>query len=212
MTYGSEKEKLQEVLKFLMLMTDEGLRFLYCAESVYQGFQRSTVMRSSYFFITVEDATLRGAMLALAKITDGHRNAISIHYLFNLLEQNARVLCSDNPGTLRESVAEHKAALARFEGLIDSVREYRDRVVAHLDRRHVTQAPEEVIAHPKVNLGELGECFRQVLEIVNYYVGYYDNEFSLGHLEPSISGDVDILVSWMNEHGKLGDWVRPPLF
>ena len=169
-------------------------------------------MGSSWFFRTVEDATLRGAILALAKITDGHRDAISIHYLFNLVEHNPRVLCSDSPDTLRESVAEHKATLARFEGLIDSVREYRDRVVAHLDRKHVTQSPEEVLPHPKVNLRELGECFRQVLKIVNHYVGYYDNEFLLDHLESYISGDVDILVSWMSEHGKPEEWNRPPVF
>lgn len=212
MANPSDREKVEKVLERLMLEISQGLLCLYCAESVYEGSQRSPLMRQSWFFRTVQDATMRGAILALAKLTKKHKDSISVHYLFNLVDQNPRALCSDSPDTLRECVADHRATLDRFEGLIDSACEYRDRVVAHLDRKHVTQ-PSDVFAHPKgVNLTELGECLGQVLSIVNHYAGYYDKQFSLDHLKSFISGDVDILVEWMREYGTPAQWVRPPTF
>jgi CRISPR/Cas system-associated endoribonuclease Cas2 len=208
----SEKRKVQEVLDLLFGQVTQGLLYFYCAQSLVEAFQQSTLMQRSYFFFTVYEAAVREAILALSKLTRIHRDSITVYYLFNLVEHNPRLLSSDSPESVRASVADHKGRLGKYGPLIESVREQRDRVVAHLDKRHVTN-PSDLFAHPEgVNLTELGECLREVLDILNIYAGYYGSEFRASHLESFISGDVDILLKWMREHGRPEEWIRPPVF
>jgi hypothetical protein len=206
------RERIREVQDLLFGQITQGLTYFYCARSLYRGFRESQLMKNSYFFFGVYEAAKREAVLALARIVKEHPDSITIYYLFNLLENNPRLLSSDSPGSVRRAVAEHRAQLKKYEPLIGSVCEQRDRVGAHLDRKHVNN-PSDLFAYPQgVNLTELGECLWEVLDILNFYAGYYGNKFDPSNLEGAIAGDVDILLKWMVEYGKPGEWIRPPVF
>lgn len=206
------RERVKEVQDLLFGQITQGLAYFYCAQSLYRGFRESQLMKNSYFFFGVYEAAKREAILALARIMKEHPDSITIHYLFNLLENNPRLLSSDNSESMRRAVAGHRAQLEKYEPLIESVCEQRDRVLAHLDRKHVNN-PSDLFAYSQgVNLTELGDCLWEVLDVLNFYAGYYGNEFDPSNLEGAIAGDVDILLKWMRECGKPEEWIRPPVF
>lgn len=204
-------EKVADVLDHLFVLVREGLVYFYCAQSLHRALQQNQLMKRSYFFYGVYQAAVREAILTLSKLASEHRDSITVYYLFNLVEHNPSLFSSDSPESVRASVADHKARLDKYRPLIESVREQRDRVIAHLDRRHVNN-PSDLFTHTEgVKLTELGECMREVLDILNVYAGYYEREFRASYLEGFISGDVHILLNWMHEHGKPGEWIRPPV-
>lgn len=203
-------EKVKKVQKFLFGQITQGLGYFYCARSLHQAFQRNRFMRASNFFYWAYQATEREAIMALARIIKEHPDSITIDYLFNLVENNPHLFSPDNPGSVRQAVANHRARLEKYQSLIESVCEQRDRVGAHLDKKHVNN-PADLFVHPQgVNLTELGDCLWEVLDILNFYADYYGTEFDPSNLESAIAGDVDILMRWMSEYGKPGEWIMPP--
>lgn len=206
------REKVEKVQDLLFDQIVQSLLYFYCARSLHEAFRQSELMKRSYFFFAVYQAAVSEAILALSRILKEHKDSITIHYLFNLAENEPRLFSSDSPETVRSSVAAHRARLEEYGPLIDSVIEQRDRVGAHLDRRHVNN-PSDLFAHPHgVNLTEVGECLREVLDILNLYARYYGKEFRASHLERAVAGDVDILLKWMKQHGRPEEWIRPPVF
>ena len=204
--------KVKEVQSLLFDQIRRGLCYFYCARSLHKAFQESQLMKASYFFFGVYQAAVCEAILALARIMKEHPDSITIHYLFNLLENNPRLFSPDSPESVGQAVAAHRVQLKKYELLIESVCEQRDRVGAHLDRKHVNN-PSDLFVHPQgVNLPELGECLREILDVLNFYAGYYGNEFNPSNLESAIVGDVDILLKWMSKHGRPEEWIRPPVF
>lgn len=206
------RKTIEEVQNFLFGQITQGLVYFYCAWSLHKAFQESQFMKTSYFFFGVYQAAVREAIMALARIMKEHPDSITIYYLFNLLEKRPHLFSPDSPESVGQAVAGHKARLEKYGPLIESVCEQRDRVGAHLDRKHVNN-PSDLFAHPQgVNLTELGECLWEVLDVLNFYAGYYGNEFDPSNLESAIVGDVDILLKWMSKHGRPKEWIRPPVF
>lgn len=208
----TDRMKVDKALDLLFSEVTQGLLYFYCAKSLHEAFQQSTLMQRSYFFHTVSQAAAREAILSLSKLTKGQKGSVTVYYVLDLVEKNPSQFSSDRPDRARKSVADHRARLDTYKAFLGNVWEHRDRVVAHLDRRHINK-PSDLLTRPEgVNLTRLGDCLRDLLGILNVYAGYYGREFRLSHLERYVSGDVDILVKWMCEHGKPEEWVRPPNF
>jgi hypothetical protein len=208
----TSRMKVDKALDVLFSEVTQGLLYFYCAKSLHEAFQQSTLMQRSYFFYTVSEAVAREAILSLSKLTKEQKGSVTVHYVLNLVEKNPSQFSSDRPDGARESVADHRARLDDYKAFLENVWEHRDRVVAHLDRRRVTR-PSDLFTRPDgVNLTKLGDCLRDLLGILNTYAGYYGREFKVNHLERLVAGDVDILVKWMCEHAKPEEWVRPPDF
>jgi hypothetical protein len=209
----TEYERIKKVLNLLFGQVMQGLIYFYCARSLDKARQESQLMEGSYFFFGVYRATIREAVFALSRIMIEHKDGITIHYLFNLVEQNARQLSQEDHEGVRNSVSSYKVHLQKYATLIESVREQRDRVAAHLDRKHVNN-PSALFLHLEgVLLPELGKCLWEILDILNFYASYYgDGRYNVSDLKGAIEGEVNILLGWMQEHGRQEDWKRPPLF
>jgi hypothetical protein len=203
---------VEKVLDLLFVEVTHGLLYSQCAKSLHEGFQQSTLMRYSWFFFAMSQAAAREAVLSLSKLTKKQQDSVTVYYLFNVLEKSPDRFCSDSADTVRKSVAAHRERLDKYRPLLESVWEHRDRVVAHLDRKHITH-PSHLFTHSDVvNFTELEACLRDLLDILNHYARYLHKEWKVSHLESFVSGDVDILVKWMCEHGKPEEWARPPNF
>jgi hypothetical protein len=205
-------EKIQEIIDRLFGQLVQGTIYFYCSKSLHEAFQEGGLIRWSYLFNGVYLASVNEAVLALSRVVIEDESSITIHYLFNYAEHNPRLFSSQEIEDVRRSAETHKKRLQKYEQLIQSVKEQRDRVLAHLDKKHVND-PSALFSYPQgVNLTELGECLQELLDIFNFYAGYYDRGFDPGHLKEAISGDVDVLLRWMKEYGKPEEWIRHPVF
>ena len=93
-----------------------------------------------------------------------------------------------------DAVARHRTLLQGLQPLVDRVKDYRDRTIAHLDKKYVNHS-EAIQGHPPVDLGEVERAFRLLLDVINAYKGYLDqSELVLAHLRADLSEDWTYLV------------------
>ena len=172
------RDKIETVQEALCGQVALGLAFYYCAQALHRAFSQNPPMKFSFFFRIVYSASVREAVLALARITKEHGDSETIYHFFNLVENNPRLLSPDDTRVVKQSVKTHRELLANHEPLIESVCEQRDRVLAHFDKKHVND-PSSLFAHPQgVDLTELGDCLREVLAILKYWgAEYFDRDF-----------------------------------
>jgi hypothetical protein len=204
--------KIEKVLDMLFGQVVQGEVYFYNARSIYKAFQKNNLLKMSNFFFGIYLASIREAVLALARIVDANSNSISIYYLFNLVENNSRLLSQEDAKHIRDSIADQKAQLKIYDHLFVSVFDQRDRVLAHLDKKHIND-PSNLFGNPKgVNLTDLGKCLNDILDILEFYYDYFEREHNISNIEEEITGDVDIILKWMNQYSKPDDWIRPPVF
>jgi len=206
------RDKIERILESLLGQVTQGLLFFYCSRSLHAAFAREGIIKRSYLFYGAYLASTNEAILAVARTAIADSDSITIHYLLNYAENMPHLFSSDDHEIVRQSVKEQKGRLEGFAPLIDSIREQRDRVLAHLDRKHVND-PSALFAHPEgVDMTGVGRYLIAILDVVNFYAGFFNTEFDPRHLEAAIAGDIDILVRWMSQYGKPEEWIRPPIF
>jgi hypothetical protein len=139
-------------------------------------------------------ASLHEALLVLSKLIVDHEDSINLYYLLNQVTNNPHLLEYATHKDVQEALSEHRKTLEDYTPLRETVRIQRNRVIAHLDRKHIND-PSTILSTP-VNMIELRDCYKELLEIVNVYKGFYDN--SELHLTPlldkRIEEDVDYLA------------------
>lgn len=205
-------EKIKKILDLLYSQVGQGLAYFECAKSLHQAFAKSSLSRSSYFLAVVYYASLRESALALATMVEQRKNQseITIHWLLTYAENSPSLFSDADYTEVRESAKRHRRQLQEHQTLIDNVLQHRDRILAHLDKKHVND-PESLLSNPAgINLIEMEQCFQVILEILDFYMKYYGTGDDFESMKKSIEGDVNILLGLIEKHTGFVDWVRPP--
>lgn len=190
-------DKIKFLLETLSLELEQGVGFLQVAKHIKQSQSEGRLKRNTKFFELVSEACMREALLSLAKLAISGKESVTVNYLLNCAREVPSKLF---PGATRReierSVAEHKRRLEDLAPLIDALRTRRDRVLAHLDRKHVNE-PEALTAS-KIDLGEVEEAFGILAEMINTYRRYFGMpDVSLRETGLILQGEVDVLVKLM---------------
>ncbi|RLI51185.1 MAG: hypothetical protein DRP09_19475 [Candidatus Thorarchaeota archaeon] len=186
-------ERIQDTIGFLGDQLERGWSYFQCAKSLHKADQANKLSSARYFFITVYQACLHEAVLVLSKLVIAHKDSITVFYLLDQAENNPHLFSHTTHENVDMFVKKHKELLGNYGSLIDSVRNQRDRVIAHLDRKHINDP--STISNLPVNMVEVEKCFQDILEIINVYKKYYDNsEFCLAHAQQNIERDISFLT------------------
>ena len=193
---ASKIEKFEAIIDHLCDELDRGNHFFQIAKALQRAYENNQLLDAPYFFAGTYDACLRESILSLAKLTIADKKSITIEYLLDTAFYTPTIF---QPTTLEELsavITQHRKHLGELRPLIESVREQRDRVIAHLDRKHINSPA--LILSSSVNMTELGQCFETLLRMVNLYRGYYNgSEFSFGLIESGVQDDIDYLLTLM---------------
>ena len=100
---------------------------------------------------------------------------------------------------LKQTIDGHKKKLESYNSLLANVKFQRDRVIAHFDRKHITN-PSAILSNPSLDMDDVGNCYRELLQIINDY-NLYNNksEFILINIEEEVAGDLEFLLSSIEE-------------
>ena len=168
----SLKEKVRLLLENLSLEVERGVRCLEVVKAIKFADPREEVRDESAFFITVDEACQRGALLSLAKLVIAEKESVSVDYLLNCaLEVPSKAFPHASREMLEAAVSGHRSQLAGLETLSEDLKARRDRMLAHLDRKHVN-APE-ALPSGAIDLKVIEEGYETVSEIINAYRGYF---------------------------------------
>lgn len=125
------------------------------------------------FWGTIYDACVESAILALARLVVTHKDSISVTYLLNCVEQSPSAFPVQARPAIREMVEGHRALLGEMEPLVERVKDYRDRTIAHLDKKYVNHR-DMVQAQPPVGLDEVERAFVRIGALLNVYCAGLD--------------------------------------
>ena len=125
---------------------------------------------SHAFQDTTYEACVESALLAFARLVLSHKDSISVTYLLNCVQQSPSAFPVPEREAVAHTVEQHRALLNEMQPLVDQVRDYRDRTIAHLDKRYVNHR-DAVHAHPPVELDAVERAFALLLDLLNAYRG-----------------------------------------
>lgn len=142
MNDSDKKRQLQEIIQYLEKQIEIGLTYLYCAKSLYNALQNNKIFEKSRFYKGTFLATAEGAFLAYSRLVDKNKDSITIHYLFNVAENNPELFSEDNPEEIKQAVYNQKSQLEKYKELTEDTKQMRDKLLAHLDKILVNDPPK----------------------------------------------------------------------
>jgi len=144
--------------------------------------------RERAFLDTTYDACVESAVLALARLVVSHKDSISVTYLLNCVQQSPSAFPVPERDAVARTVEQHRALLNEMQPLVDQVKDYRDRTIAHLDKKVVNHR-QAVHAHLPVELDDVERAFALLLDVLGFYRNALDlPALELDRLECDLSG------------------------
>ena len=162
--------KLREIVEYLSDQLTRGWAALWVAQQIDRARREGELGRAQAFFVTTYDACVESAILALARLTVTHKDSISVSYLLNCAQQSPSAFPVPERESVARAVEQHRATLNGMQPLVDQVKDYRDRAIAHLDKKVVNHR-RAVHAHPPIELGEVERAYALLLDLLNTYRG-----------------------------------------
>lgn len=191
-TNGSQ---LKTILDLLSNQLSEGWLYYFCAKSLNDAYQKHRINSARFFFMSSFSASLNESILTLSKLMINHPDSISIYYLLNYAQNNPSELKFATPDKIKQATKDHRLKLDNYNSLLDNIRFQRDKVLAHLDRKHVND-PDFILSNPPLDMNEVEVCYKELHRILNDYNQYFNkSEFYLKNIEEEVNEDIEFLLS-----------------
>lgn len=186
-----------DIISFLSDQLIRGWVAFLTAKYLNLLYQTDKITSSRHFFAAAYLSCTESSILALSRIIITHGDSISVEHLLNCVTQNAARFPHADKQTVLRSVDEHMRELYRIEIFLGTLKTHRDRTLAHLDRKYVNN-PTEIFATPDIDMRQVEQTYRLLLNILNTYKGYVESsDLHLSALETDIESDLDYLISLM---------------
>jgi hypothetical protein len=170
---SKSRKALQEIVGYLSSQLTRGWAALWVAQQIERADRERRLGSVQSLAGATYQACVESAILALARLTIAHKDSISVHYLLNCAYHSPSAFPKDERPAVKEAVGEHRALLQDIQPLVDRVKAYRDRAIAHLDKKHVNHH-KDVYAQPPIHLWEIDRAFELTLVILKAYRGYLE--------------------------------------
>jgi hypothetical protein len=170
---SKSRRALQEIVGYLSDQLTRGWAALLVARQLDRAGREERLGRARSTLGATHEACVESAILAFARLAISHKDSISVEYLLNCAYHSPSAFPLPERAAVMEAVARHRALLHGLRPLVERVKDYRDRTIAHLDKKHVNHT-DVVQSRPPVDLGEVERAFETLLEVINAYRGYLD--------------------------------------
>jgi hypothetical protein len=131
----------------------------------------------TFFGLTLE-AHLDRALLNAAKTFDRHRDALNLRKVLNCASEHKRTLTGERQKALTKFFPNAEYQLQEIETKLSAIQTRRDKVIAHLDRKAVSD-PQKVIAESQVTLADLKKVYAVAWSIIQEVSTIFWNETPL---------------------------------
>ena len=84
------------------------------------------------------------------------KDEVSVSYLLDMCNQEPSAFTRINQAKVSSVVQEHQQQLAKLEPVVQQVKMWRDRAIAHLDRKHINN-PAAIANMQPIDMGDVGE-------------------------------------------------------
>lgn len=191
--------KIKGILGYLSDQLARGWVALQVSKYLHQAFQNQQFSCARYFFTSAYLSCTESAVLTLSRLIIPNDDSVNIEYLLNVSKQNPKAFSYAAKEKVLKAVLEHEQKIETIASLVVSIKDHRDRTIAHLDRKYIND-PTVIFANPPIDMREVERVFQLVLQIINTYKGYFDSsELYLADLEKEVEDDLGYLTRLMKE-------------
>jgi hypothetical protein len=162
-------QRIQKTLELLTPQLEEGWT-CWCIAHALETQQAQ--QQTNFLLATIQQTCYKAALLALAKLLDKHGEAMGLTYLLNLVENHPRALQRYTNTNIQQVLSEQYTQLQSFESLAVQVKQLRDRVLAHFDRKHLNE-PQAYLQHGLPDPAQVEKCYHLCFAIFNTYQAYF---------------------------------------
>ena len=181
--------KLREIVEYLSDQLTRGWAALWVAQQIGRARREERLDGTRSLLTTTYDACVESAILALARLTVAHKDSISVAYLLNCVDQSPSAFPLPERSAVADAVARHRALLLDLQPLVDRVKDYRDRTIAHLDKRYVNRR-DTLHTYPPLALDEVEQAFVSIAAVLNACLRTLDlPELDLARLESDLAAE-----------------------
>jgi hypothetical protein len=164
----TKNEKIQEIVKILTSQISIGWHHFVIAKFIREAYEKDRIKGAHTIFTNSYSACWDAAILAVAKVIDKHGDSLSLTYMFNSIEGIAKSYPTLTELEIRKQIEKHREELKDIVSRIPGIWNERDRIIAHLDRKHVN-SPTSVYSNPPIKLDDLHSAIRELRNILLIY-------------------------------------------
>jgi hypothetical protein len=202
MAVSKSRKALREITDTLSEQLVRGWATLVVARQIDGAHDGQQLVHAQGFFDATYAACVESAILAFARLAISHKDSISVAYLLNCVQHSPSAFPVPEREAVMEAVSRHRTLLQSIQPLVERVREYRDRTIAHCDKKHVNHR-DALASRPPVDLGEVERALALTRRILDAYRGYLDLPvLDLARLGVDLSEDWAYLLGLIEEDNR----------
>lgn len=165
------EHRAQNMVGFLAGELTKGWKAFLVAEQIQLSRVNSKGVIPEELSEIIQNSCLDTSIIALAKITDSHKDAIHINYLFDFAAANPSVFpLIPNGESLDRLIIGFRKKYAMFEPIFVKVRGQRDQLLAHLDKKLLRDPA--LHANNPISEDELRDGYAVLHTIIYDFVDY----------------------------------------
>lgn len=180
------KEEIKRNIEIIRDQIFRGWVAYVTAEKTLRYTKESNQSKYKNILAIVHTTAVESSLLALAKIFSQDRQSIQIYYLLNIIDDDLK---NRNEIELIKFVEQSKMNLSKLQEIIDQLKTWRDKSLAHLDKLLANQTQIEKIMNP-IDMGKIDGVYQRLEEIINTVSDFYEaNRLNLTKYEQSLHFD-----------------------
>jgi hypothetical protein len=186
--------KIKAILDLLTAELSAGILYLQIASTLHAKYAHSDLLASPCLLSMTYQACFNQVVLSLARLGIHERESVSIEYLLNCAWQNTKAFRFTDRQELEGQIKTHRQLLLEKGPFLEKVKALRDRMLAHLDRKHINEP--EIISTLQIQFDQIEQTFETFLQILNYYKESYDStQIDLSTSKQMLREDIARLVA-----------------
>ena len=141
---------------------------------------------------TTYRACLNEALLSLSKLTDTHKDALTIQRLINRTRQYLNRYAASQGVPALEA---HARLLFDYDELIKDVRQLRDKLIVHTDRGFAASPPQSLTELNEIPIQLIGALYLEIQLTLNFVRESLDAApYDFESIESGIQKEIDSLI------------------
>jgi len=163
----------------------------------------NNLVQGRYFCVTVYVSCVEYTILGFSKLMSEKKDEISVRYLLNICNEKPVAFANVDQGEVSNMVQRHQKQLTELKTLVRQVELWRDRAIAHLDRKYIND-PAIIANIQPVDMEYIGESFILLQDIINVYREWLGMSLLLlQNAEKKMHGEWEYLVSFIQQPGQV---------
>ena len=204
MNIPNKSERFSRTLTSLKIGLQESWGYFQTVICISDWFSEGNQYKNEASFLElVSESCIRCSILTLSGFISNNKDAVNFHYFLNIANDSLNLFQFSDKSAITKSIQTHKnwlEALITKGSIGDRIIDKRDKIIAHLDRKFVTQKkPSFLSDNPPINRSEIEGVYNQLMNITSEIESLYYDRSVKNVLTLNINDEIQRIFTLVDE-------------